>query len=152
MARIKVFRFFLADAWERINEGYDSILELSDSGNISIQFLVNSVPFQLDLTNREDEFIDDMKIIKKWNKRLYINPNVLDGTMWSLHFRYDDTTIITTGENGFPSNFLDFLQMLHQRYNLPKSRFEADEKWIKECIKNTKIIKKAINDSYAIYF
>lgn len=152
MARIKAFRFLWTDAWGRINEGYDSILELSDSGNISIQFLVNGSPFQLDLTDREDEFINDMRIIKKWNKRLYSNSNVWDGTMWSLQFIYDDTSVIATGENGFPSSFLDFLKIFHQKYNLPKSKFEEDEKWIKECKKNTKIIENANNDSSAIYY
>ena len=126
MARIKAFRFEWTDAWFQIDEGYDSIVEISDSGKVSIQFLVNKEPFQLDLTDKEDEFIEKMKILKKWNQREYVNSGYFDGTMWRLFFTYDGTVIVSSGMNGFPSNFLDFLAILH-RYNVPKSKFETDE-------------------------
>ena len=151
MARIKAFRFEWTDAWFNIGEGFDSILETSESGMVSIQFLVNGKPFQLNLTDKEDEFITDMKILKKWNKREYINDGVLDGTMWSLHFTYDNTIIVARGMNGFPSSFLDFLNILHQKYRVPKAELE-DEKWIKQDIKHTKIMENPNIDSWAMYF
>lgn len=150
MARIKAFRFKLTDAWFNIGEGFDSILETSDSGEVSIQFLVNGVPFQLNLTDKEDEFIEDMKILKKWNEREYINFNVLDGIEWSLYFTYDTTIIVARGMNGFPTNFLDFLNILHQKYHVPKAELE-DEKLIKQDIKHTKIIENPDIDFMAMY-
>ena len=151
MARIKAFRFIWTDAWFRIDEGYDSILEISDSGKVSIQFLINKEQFQLDLTDKEDEFIEKMTLLKKWNQREYHNYDILDGTAWRLYFTYDDTVIVSSGMNGFPSNFLDFLAILHQ-FNVPKSRFEADEKWIKREIKHTKIADNPNMDSIAMYY
>lgn len=153
MARIKTFRFEWTDAWYRINEGYDTILEISDSGNVTIQFLVNMKPFQLDLTDKEDEFIEDVKILKNWDKREYNNYNVLDGTMWRLHFTYDNTTIVSMGMNGYPSDFSDFLHILHQKYKVPKAGIEiAERKWIKDSIKETEITENPDIDSWATYF
>lgn len=151
MERIKAFRFEWTDAWHQIDEGYDTILETSDSRKVSIQFLVNKEPYELDLTGIEDEFIEKMKILKKWNKREYNNYDVLDGTMWELHFTYDETIIVARGMNGFPSNFLDFLSILHQ-YNVPKALLESDENWIKQNIKHTKIVENPNIDSWAMYF
>ena len=34
MSRIKAFRFSWCDAWRRIDEGYDSILETSEKGDV----------------------------------------------------------------------------------------------------------------------
>ncbi len=150
MARIKAFRFEWTDAWHHIGEGYDTILETSESGRVSILFLVNGRPFQLDLTDIEDSFIADMKLLKKWNKRYYDNDGVLDGTMWRLYLTYDDTVIAATGMNGFPANFLAFLDILHQRYGVPKAALE-DEKWIKQCIKDTKILEAPDDDPMAMY-
>lgn len=150
MARVKAFRFEWTDAWHNISRGFDSILEISESGEVSIQFLVNGKPFQLNLTDIEDEFIEDMKILNKWNKREYNNFDALDGTMWSLHFTYDTSIIVARGMNGFPSNFLDFLNILHQKYNVPKAEFE-DEKWIKQDIKHTKIVENPNIYSWAMY-
>ncbi|MBR0528499.1 MAG: hypothetical protein IJJ76_01870 [Ruminococcus sp.] len=150
MARIKAFRFEWTDAWHNISEGFDSILETSDNGAVSIQFLVNGKPFQLKLTDKEDDFIEDMKILKKWNKREYINDQVLDGTMWSLHFTYDNTAIAARGMNGFPANFLDFLNILHQRYGVPKAVIE-DERYIRQDIKHTKTVEVFDIDDRAMY-
>ena len=150
MARVKAFRFEWTDAWDSISEGFDSILETSESGEVSIQFLVNGKPFQLNLTDIEDKFIEDMKILKKWNKREYHNFNIFDGTMWSLHFTYDTSVIVARGMGGFPSNFLVFLNILHEKYNVPKAELE-DEKTIKQDIKNTEIFKNPNIDSWAMY-
>ncbi len=151
MARLKAFRFIWRDAWFSISEGFDSILETSESGEISIQFLVNGAPYQLKLTDIEDKFIEDMKILKDWDKREYYNSDVLDGTMWSLHFTYDSTIIVARGMNGFPPNFLDYLNILHKKYNIPKAKLE-NEKSIKKHIKDTKIIENPNIDSWAMYF
>lgn len=153
MSRIKAFRFKWENAWHMIDHGYDTILETSDTGNIIIQFLVNNEPFQLDLSNIEDEFIEDMKMLAEWNKKEYVDPWTLDGTMWSLHFTYDDISIVAKGTNGFPSDFIDFLNILHQKYSVPKAKFEGnDEKWLKQAVKRTKIRNNQDLDSNAMYF
>ena len=126
MARIKAFRFRWADAWSNTDKGCDTIIETSDSGKISIQFLVDQRPFTLDLTGREDEFINDIAFVKQWDKKVYQNNNIMDGTKWSLHFTYDGTAVITKGSNAFPKDFQNFLDILHDKYDVPKAKLEKD--------------------------
>ena len=152
MSRIKAFRFRWEDAWGMIDSGYDTILEISDTGNIIIQFLVNNKPFQLNISDKEDEFIEDMKILAGWNKKEYADPYTLDGTKWCLYFTYDDISVVSKGVNGFPSDFIDFLNILHQKYDVPKAKYDNNEEWIKYHIKHTKIKNDQDMDSKAMYF
>ena len=55
MSRIKAFRFKWTDAWGNIDHGYDSILEISEDDSVCIRFLVNNVPFLVDLKDREEK-------------------------------------------------------------------------------------------------
>ena len=150
MARIKAFRFEWTDAWHMINDGYDSILEISDNGKIRIQFLVNKKPFKLVISEKEDEFIEDFKFLFKWNKKYYNQKDVFDGTIWCLHFTYDDTSIVAKGMNGFPSDFINFLNLLHQKYGVPKANIE-NEQFILRDIKHTIITDYPEIDLRAMY-
>ena len=153
MSRIKEFRFSWCDAWRRIDEGYDSILETSDKGDVVIRFLVNSKPYKIVLTEKESEFIDDLAFLKTWNQKEYINECYLDGTNWKLFFTYDDTAVCSRGSNGFPVTFTDFLDLLHEKYNIPKSLIEKGyEKKMKDVIKETTIVKNPKLDNSAMYF
>ena len=153
MSRIKAFRFRWCDAWRRIDEGYDSILETSDKGDVVIRFLVNSKPYKIVLTEKESEFIDDLAFLKTWNQKEYINECYLDGTNWKLFFTYDDTAVCSRGSNGFPVTFTDFLDLLHEKYNIPKSLIEKGyEKKMKDVIKETTIVKNPKLDNSAMYF
>ena len=70
MSRIKAFRFQWSDAWKNIDEGYDSILETSNNGDVILKFLVNTKPFDVILTDKEHTFIDKMTFLKNgttWN-------------------------------------------------------------------------------------
>lgn len=60
-SRLKQFHFRWYDAWLMTVRGYDTILETSDSGRVSIECLVNMEPQSLDLTGRVDEFIKDLE-------------------------------------------------------------------------------------------
>lgn len=150
MGRIKAFRFRWTDAWHSTEEGYDTILETSDNGNIKILFLVNSKPYNIVLTDREDDFIQDMSFLKNWDKKEY-SRDVIDGTLWSLHFTYDDTIVVSKGSNGFPPDFPDLLDLLHRKYKIPKAKLE-DEKTLEAAIKGTKIIENPDIDSHAMYY
>ena len=150
MTRIKAFRFEWTDAWHMIDDGYDSILEISDNGKLRIQFLVNNKPFKLILSEKEDEFIEDFRFLFEWNKKHYERKDVFDGTIWCVHFTYDDTSIVAKGMNGFPSDFLNFLNLLHQKYGVPKANIE-DEKFILRDIKHTIITEYPEIDSRAMY-
>ena len=150
MTRIKAFRFEWTDAWHMIDDGYDSILEISDNGILRIQFLVNNKPFKLILSEKEDEFIEDFRFLFEWNKKYYERKDVFDGTIWCVHFTYDDTSIVAKGMNGFPSDFLNFLNLLHQKYGVPKANIE-DEKFILRDIKHTIITEYLEIDSKAMY-
>lgn len=150
MARIKAFRFEWTDAWHMIDDGYDSILEVSDIGDISIQFLVNTKPFKLILSEKENEFIEDFKFLAKWNDNFYYQLDVFDGTLWKFYFTYDDTSIVAKGMNGFPSDFIDFLSILHKKYGVPKAMIE-NEKDLLQDIKHTIIIEDSDIDSSAMY-
>ncbi len=150
MTRIKAFRFEWTDAWHMIDDGYDSTLEISDNGKLRIQFLVNNKPFKLVLSEKEDEFIEDFRFLFEWNKKYYERKDVFDGTIWCVHFTYDDTSIVAKGMNGFPSDFLNFLNLLHQKYGVPKANIE-DEKFILRDIKHTIITEYPEIDSRAMY-
>ncbi len=149
MSRIKAFRFKWRDAWYTVNYGYDAILETSDNGDISIRISVNREPYKISLTGREDEFIEDMNFLKYWDKKYYhykMSPNtiMLDGTNWELLFEYDDVSIYTSGCEGYPLKFLQFLNIFHQKYGIPAAVFEE---WVEEdYFKNTKITEDVYTD------
>lgn len=54
MARIKEFSFLWSDAWKYIDNGYDTILEISASGNVMLRCLVNGKIQNIELTEIED--------------------------------------------------------------------------------------------------
>ena len=60
------------------------------------------------------------------------------------------TAIAARGMNGFPANFLDFLNILHQRYGVPKAVIE-DERYIRQDIKHTKTVEVFDIDDRAMY-
>jgi len=39
--------------------------------------------------------------VRRWQKA-YLNPNVLDGTQWSVRIRYPDLVVESVGSNNFP--------------------------------------------------
>ena len=130
MSRIKAFRFTWLDAWFTANSGYDAVLETSENGDVSILIRVNREPYKISLTGREDEFIEDMNFLKNWNKKAYhfkSSPNtiLLDGTSWELLYEYDDVSIYTYGHEGYPLKFLKFLNIFHQKYEIPVAHFET---------------------------
>lgn len=151
MSRIKAFRFEWTDAWHHIDDGYDCILETTDSGTVCIKFLINNKTFQLELTDRENEFIEDMAFLKGWNKNSY-DFWIEDASHWRLFFSYDDTVIVSKGNNGYPADFARFLSLLHKKYNLPKARIEPDDKTLSSDIKNTDVRYDETLDRTAIYF
>lgn len=153
MRRIKAFRFQWTDAWKNIDCGYDSILEASENGDIIIKFLVNTKPFDIILTGRENRFIDEMSFLKEWSNKIYSNSWVVDGDIWRLDFIYDNTVIRSFGSNGYPKEFPNFLNLLHQLYNLPYS--DIDKSYsprIKRSINDTEITEDADFFKRAIYF
>ena len=150
MSRIKAFRFKWTDAWGNIDSGYDSTLETSDDGKAIIRFLVNKIPYTLDLTGREEAFIEDLKFVEKWNNNSY-DWWIEDGYSWNLFFTFDDIVIVTNGHNGFPPDFADFLNILHNKYGVPKAKCEPDEKALKHKIKNTVVEKDDRLNRRAVY-
>ncbi len=138
MSRIKEFRFTMSDAWGITDRGYESTLEISDSESVSILFLVNSRPYKIVLANVEEHFINDMCFLREWNNKKFDNYSVLDGYMWSLLYAYDNIHIKANGSNGFPGDFLKFLNLIHNKYDIPKADYE-DEDFIASAIKNTKV-------------
>ena len=153
MGRIKAFRFRWADAWNNIDLGYDSILEKSEKGEVLIKFLVNTKPFDIILTERENDFIERMSILKEWNNKLYSEPWAIDGDIWRLDYIYDDTVIHSFGSNGYPKEFPYFLHLLHQFYHLPYSDIEKSySPHMKQSINNTEITEDADFFKKAMYF
>lgn len=139
MNRIKRFEFFWADAWGVVIYGYNLSSEISDNNDIIIKVSLNKHKQKIVLNSqKENEFIDDMNFIINWNDKMYSNPFVLDGTMWHLIFDYDDVHVVSSGGNGYPSDFVKFLELLHQKYKVPKAEIE-DIQEIKNFTKETKI-------------
>ena len=127
MSRLKEFKFRWMDAWFRINRGYDSELECLENGEASIHVLVNMEPFEINLTGIEDTFIKDLEDIgiNEWDKKYYVLHDYFDGYMWSLSIAYDFRKICAQGANGYPAPFPRFLELLHDKYHLPKSKTES---------------------------
>lgn len=129
MKRLKEFRFVWTDAWHQIDDGYDSILETGENGAVFIKVLVNLIPFSINLTDREDSFIEELRDIgvEDWNQKEYCDPWVCDGDIWRLSLTYDSHHIVTGG-NGYPSTFPAFLKLLHDKYDLPRANIEKAAK------------------------
>ena len=151
MARLKEFRFIWSDAWHQIDDGYDSILETGENGAVSIKVLVNLIPFSINLTDREDSFITDLEDIGvvEWNQKEYSDPWVCDGDIWMLSVTYDSRRIIARGMNGYPSTFPQFLNLLHDKYELPRANID-NNKWILRGVKHAQISKITHTD-FATY-
>ncbi len=151
MARLKEYRFMWSDAWLQIDNGYDSILETSENGAVTLKVLVNLIPFSINLTDREDSFITDLEAIgvADWNQKDYSDPWVCDGDIWLLSLTYDSQHIITAGMNGYPSTFPQFLELLHDKYALPRSNIDNNAR-IVQGVKHTKISELTPRD-FATY-
>ncbi len=123
MARLKEFRFVWTDAWHRIDNGYDSVLERAENGAARIRFLANLTPFTIDLTDREDAFIADLEDVgvADWNQKEYTDPWAFDGDIWMFRLTYDSHHILAGGMNGYPAAFPQFIKLLHDQYALPRA-------------------------------
>lgn len=142
MARLKQFHFQWCDAWHRIDDGYDTILETTESGEIRLKCLVNLEPQDIVLTDCEDDFIRSIENcgIKTWNNKSFDNSWVLDGTMWFLDIAYDNEVIRATGMNGYPKEFEQFINTLRKKWGLRKAHIaEEMNSWIKSALKDTEI-------------
>jgi hypothetical protein len=104
--------------------------------------MVNSQPYEVDLTGKENEFISELDFLKNWNKKSYIDEWCLDGYDWEIFFTYDNTVIYANGYNGYPPDFPDFLDILHNKLSVPKSNIE-------KCYKEG--LKPAINRTTVTY-
>lgn len=152
MARLKEFRFLRTDSWYQIDDGFDSILQTSEGGAVSIEVLVNLKPIAIDITDREDAFIADLEDVgvADWNQKEYVDSWVFDGDMWMLSMTYDATHIIEKGMSGYPPSFPQFLGVLHNKYGLPKAKIEDDSR-ISYGIKHAEI-SKITHTAFATYF
>lgn len=124
MGRLKEFRFWWVDAWYDIEDGYDIILEVSESGSTMLQCLVNGKVQSIDITDCENGFIEALEQcnIKSWNKRCYIKA-CEDGNQWDLLIVYDDVCVQTNGMNGYPKEFGEFLDVLVEKIGLQECYF-----------------------------
>lgn len=129
MSRLKQFHFVWCDAWHMIDSGYDIILETSDKGEVSLQCLVNLKPQKISLTDRENDFIDSLERcnIQTWNEKQYGNYNFEDGSMWDLVVAYDNVTVRSKGMNGYPKEFVLFIDTLCDMWGLSDSRIKSGE-------------------------
>ena len=63
--------------------------------------------------NNLDDFIEGLKIVNILNWKLkYIEPDVLDGTQWSLEIIKKDRNIKKYGINKFPNQWEDFIGLI----------------------------------------
>lgn len=128
MSRLGVFRFYWCDAWYSKGWGYNAILTSGEKGTW-IDVLVDGVPERINITDREDKFIDDLKKcnILEWNEKYYVNPNIFDGYMWELITSFDSNYIKTRGSNGYPPQFELFISILHNKWGLSKAKIDSQK-------------------------
>jgi hypothetical protein len=65
-----------------------------------------------------DQFIEEIKKIGvlKW-KKLYTNPDILDGTSWSVSIKYNGERFKSTGSNAYPEGFDEFTKNVRKLMN-----------------------------------
>ena len=149
MGRLKEFHFMWADAWFMIDHGYDTILENAEDGSVRLQCLVNGKPQSIDLTDRENEFIESLEQcnIRSWDRKSYYNEWIMDGFTWSFSVAYDNITIRADGTNGYPKEFERFLEVLIATWGLQESDIYCSErKELKKSMKYTRV-EKMDNDT-----
>ena len=115
------FRFKLCTSFHD-HVGYQAIL---DKGleSTKINFLVDGKPCVIEIN--EDEFINDILEIKidELNNRGYEDIHE-DAWMWQIEILYDDKKIISGGIGGFPKDFSNFMDLLHDKYGLTYSQLD----------------------------
>ena len=140
MSRLRLFHFSWHDVWFSSRVGYDTILESTADGGLYLKYIVDMKPYSIELTDKEDEFI---KCIEKCGL-INLNGNKYyecceDGYMWHIDIAYDDKVIRTCGDNAYPPEFWDFLEMKIKNWHMKKSvlveSIKAERmKYHKECI------------------
>lgn len=139
---MKEFRFLWADAWNRIDCGYDNILETTESGKVYLQCLVNGEPQCIELTDREENliFLLEQCNLKSWDKKEYNNYNYEDGTRWKLAIAYDNVVVKAMGMNGYPREFERFLGILIDMLGMRKSDiYKENIKKLEKDIRNIQV-------------
>ena len=152
MGRLITFRFIWTDAWMRIDRGYYCKLHKFKNGNVSIRGLANEKYFEINLSGIENLFIKDLESIGigEWNQKFYHNPYVLDGNMWRLNLAYDCTDIHAEGMNGYPKTFLQYLDLMHNKYGMPKAEMENPQR-ISSLLKDIEITELT-NTMFSSYY
>ena len=142
IGRLKEFRFLWADAWDKIDCGYDTILETTESGKVYLQCLVNGEPQCIELTDQEGKLICLLEQcnLKSWNKKEYNNYNYEDGTRWKLAITDDNVAVKSMGMNGYPRELEIFLEILIDVLGMRKSDiYKENISNLKQNIKNTHV-------------
>lgn len=126
VSKLSEFSFKWCDAWFSKGWGYDTILTTGKKGTW-IDVLVDGIPERINITDREDEFINDLMSCKifQWNKKHYENLNVMDGYKWLLTTTFDSNHIETGGCNGYPPQFEQFISILHNKWGLSKAKIDS---------------------------
>lgn len=135
--RLKEFRFRWADAWDSDETAIDTILETSYNGALKIRVLDGSKSYTIELTSREDLFLQDLEDlnIMSWNQKEYYREWVMDGDIWKLSITYDNKHMECRGYNGYPHRFDMFLKLLDEY--LGERIFMANQKGLKKRMKET---------------
>ena len=142
ISRWKEFRFLWVDAWNKIDCGYDTILQTTESGKVYLQCLVNGEPQCIELTDQEENLICLLEQcnLKSWDKKEYNNYNYEDGTRWKLAIAYDNVAVKAMGMNGYPREFERFLGILIDTLGMRKSDiYKGNIKKLEKDIRNTQV-------------
>ena len=148
-SRLKEFRFRWSDAWNSDETAIDTILETSSNGMIKIRIISAGTPYTIDLSSRENEFIQELEEldIKNWDSKEYYQ-FCEDGDRWMLYVTYDDVHIESRGSNGYPKKFDRFLNLLDAY--LGEKIFLRNRKYIQNGIKGA-ISKTYKPEKYGTY-
>lgn len=122
MNRLRLFHFSWYDAWFLQFEGYDTILESTADGRLYLKYIADMKPYSIDLTGKEDEFIKSIEEcgVNNLNGNKYYEC-CEDRHMWHIDIAYDDKVIRAHGDNAYPPEFWDFLEMMIKKWHMKKS-------------------------------
>jgi hypothetical protein len=139
--KFKVFSFVWKDAFNTSNWGYEILLENTPKGS-NLLVLSDGAPTTI-VIDDENELLDElMKCnITSWDDNIY-ECICEDGYRWGLFVAWDNQEVRAWGDNGYPCEFIAFLEVLHGKFGVPNAEIDSQKGFdLKTEIKHTKIMK-----------
>lgn len=121
MSKINDFRIKIADTYDNIDYGMDSMIFFSEGDSTKIAFVVNGERKIIDVSDREKEIISAIEEtgIMKYNNLKVSNNWAVDGYHWFVEIDFDGQHVRVAGNNAYPKEFEKLIEYLHRKWKIP---------------------------------